>query len=453
VGSSGREVPAVVLEILGEVLVGPAVLGWVHLDGAVRVTPDLGLVSCCLWPATRSTCGGSTAGSFGSPGGLSLCPRCWLCWSAYGLQLGGQVKDGLLAGITLMATPPGVLVPILNDADQTETPFGRLILAAGSLAELAPLVLLSVFFSASSTNPPVELGLRAGFVGLTAVVVGSPADQGMGSVARGTAAAGGHQLPAAVRLTITIALAISVAAEHFGPAAAAVSPVMPARYRLPFLALARPLRAPGWWSTGVRLAQEARYAPAGNRVMSAPVSARASWAARPQPGIDSACCSCSSNGASSRSITLVGWSMSAVSRSMRASIFASSAACSAVKNSAPSSASSSSAILRRRGAGQLRQHLGVVLAGDQVVHDVLAGHSVQVGDHTDSLSAADSSSFSARCFSRVRSSVRSRRYRMCSRITRHSGMATKQEVTAAQKSAQPATANQPDPAPGARAGS
>jgi hypothetical protein len=138
---------------------------------------------------------------------------------------------------------------------------------------------------------------------------------------------------------------------------------------------------------------------------------------------------------------------------MRASIFASSAACSAVKNSAPSSASSSSAILRRRGAGQLRQHLGVVLAGDQVVHDVLAGHSVQVGDHTDSLSAADSSSFSARCFSRVRSSVRSRRYRMCSRITRHSGMATKQEVTAAQKSAQPATANQPDPAPGARAGS
>ena len=240
-------------------------------------------MSCCLWPTTRSTCGGSTAGSFGSLGGLSLCPRCWLCWSAYGLQLGGQVKDGLLAGITLMATPPGVLVPILNDADQTETPFGRLILAAGSLAELAPLVLLSVFFSASSTNPPVELGLRAGFVGLTAVVVGNPADQGMGSVARGTAAAGGHQLPAAVRLAITIALAFSVAAEHFGSAATAVSPVTPARYRLLFLALARPLRAPDWWSTGVRLAQETRYAPVGNRVMSAPVSARASWAARRPP--------------------------------------------------------------------------------------------------------------------------------------------------------------------------
>ena len=48
----------------------------------------------------------------------------------------------------------------------------------------------------------------------------------------------------------------------------------------------------------------------------------------------------------------------------------------------------------------------------------------------DSLIAADSSSFSVRCFSRVRSSVRSRRYRVCSRITRYSGVATKQAVTA-----------------------
>ena len=37
------KVPAVVLEILGGVLVGPAVLGWVHLDAAVQVTADLGL--------------------------------------------------------------------------------------------------------------------------------------------------------------------------------------------------------------------------------------------------------------------------------------------------------------------------------------------------------------------------------------------------------------------------
>lgn len=44
-------------------------------------------------------------------------------------------------------------------------------MAAGSLAELGPLVLLSVFFSASSANPSVELGLLAAFAGFTAVVV------------------------------------------------------------------------------------------------------------------------------------------------------------------------------------------------------------------------------------------------------------------------------------------
>src|SRR5277367_1678562 len=37
------KVPAVVLEILGGVLVGPTVLGWVHLDVGVRVVSDLGL--------------------------------------------------------------------------------------------------------------------------------------------------------------------------------------------------------------------------------------------------------------------------------------------------------------------------------------------------------------------------------------------------------------------------
>src|ERR1700730_7582482 len=37
------KVPPAVFEILGGVLVGPAVLGWVHLDVAVRVTSDLGL--------------------------------------------------------------------------------------------------------------------------------------------------------------------------------------------------------------------------------------------------------------------------------------------------------------------------------------------------------------------------------------------------------------------------
>ena len=38
-----------------------------------------------------------------------------------------------------------------------------------------------------------------------------------------------------------------------------------------------------------------------------------------------------------------------------------------------------------RGAGQLGQHLGVAFPGDQVVHDVPAGHPVQIGQDAGDL--------------------------------------------------------------------
>jgi Kef-type K+ transport system membrane component KefB len=136
---------------------------------------------------------------------------------AYGLQLGGQVKDGLLVGITLVATSLGVLVPILHDAGETGTNFGRMIMAAGSLAELAPLVLLSVFFSASSTNPGAELGLLAAFIGLTAaIVVVTQRVRVWGPLREVVQRLENTSSQLRVRLAITFALAFSAVAEHFG---------------------------------------------------------------------------------------------------------------------------------------------------------------------------------------------------------------------------------------------
>jgi Kef-type K+ transport system membrane component KefB len=136
---------------------------------------------------------------------------------AYGLQLGGQVRDGLLVGITLVATSLGVLVPILHDAGEVETTFGRMIMAAGSLAELAPLVLLSVFFSASSKNPAAELGLLAGFVGLTAaIVVVTQRVRVWGPMREVVQRLENTSAQLRVRLAITFALAFSAVAEHFG---------------------------------------------------------------------------------------------------------------------------------------------------------------------------------------------------------------------------------------------
>ena len=211
------KVPAVVLEILGGILVGPAVLGWVHLDVAVRVISDLGLGFLLFMAGFEIDLRRFDRRI------LILVSRAFVLsvmlalLVAYGLQLGGQVKDGLLVGITLVATSLGVLVPILHDAGQTETNFGRMIMAAGSLAELAPLVLLSVFFSASSKNPAAELGLLAGFVGFTAaVVVVTQRVRVWGPLREVVQRLENTSSQLRVRLAITFALAFSAVAEHFG---------------------------------------------------------------------------------------------------------------------------------------------------------------------------------------------------------------------------------------------
>jgi Kef-type K+ transport system membrane component KefB len=211
------KVPAVVLEILGGILVGPTVLGWVHLDVAVRVIADLGLGFLLFMAGFEIDLRRFDRRI------LILVSRAFVLsvllalLVAYGLQLGGQVKDGLLVGITLVATSLGVLVPILHDAGQTETTFGRMIMAAGSLAELAPLVLLSVFFSASSKNPGAELGLLAGFVGLTAaIVVVTQRLRVWGPLREVVQRLENTSSQLRVRLAITFALAFSAVAEHFG---------------------------------------------------------------------------------------------------------------------------------------------------------------------------------------------------------------------------------------------
>lgn len=211
------KVPAVVLEILGGILVGPTVLGWVHLDVAVRVIADLGLGFLLFMAGFEIDLRRFDRRILVLVSRAFLLSMILALLVAYGLQLGGQVRDGLLVGITLVSTSLGVLVPILHDAGQTETIFGRMIMAAGSLAELAPLVLLSVFFSASSKNPGAELGLLAGFVGLTAaIVVVTQRVRVWGPLREVVHRLENTSSQLRVRLAITFALAFSAVAEHFG---------------------------------------------------------------------------------------------------------------------------------------------------------------------------------------------------------------------------------------------
>ena len=63
----------------------------------------------------------------------------------------------------LSATGLGIVLPILKDAGETTTPFGQIVVAGASIAEVVPIVLLSLFFSGESGGIGAKLVLLAGF--------------------------------------------------------------------------------------------------------------------------------------------------------------------------------------------------------------------------------------------------------------------------------------------------
>jgi Kef-type K+ transport system membrane component KefB len=171
VGFTGIRLPAIVLEILLGIVVGPQVLGWASNDEPVQVLALIGLAFLLLLagleidfdrlrgPLLRLTGLGYLL-SFG----LALVV-------GYGLRADDLVKSPLLVAIILSATGLGIILPILKDAGETTKPFGQVIVAGASIAEVGPIVLLSLFFSGQSGGIGGKLVLLIGF-GVFVVAVG-----------------------------------------------------------------------------------------------------------------------------------------------------------------------------------------------------------------------------------------------------------------------------------------
>ena len=159
------------LEILLGILIGPQVLDWVAIDTPIQVLSLLGLAFLLLLsglevdferlrgPLLRLT-GLGYAISFGIAVLIGLA-----------LHGGGLVKSPLLVGIALSATSAGIVIPILEDAGEVATPFGQLVAAGASIAEIAPIILLSLFFSEKAGGIGVKLFLL-GLFGLFVLAVG-----------------------------------------------------------------------------------------------------------------------------------------------------------------------------------------------------------------------------------------------------------------------------------------
>ena len=123
-------IPAVVLEIIGGIIIGPSVLGWVHVDLPVSILALFGL-AFLLFLAGLEIDVHRLRGRL-------------LCYAVLGYLVGlilgygagasftaaGWVPEPLLVAIILSATALGLVVPVLKDAGQVHSQVGQTALAA-----------------------------------------------------------------------------------------------------------------------------------------------------------------------------------------------------------------------------------------------------------------------------------------------------------------------------------
>ena len=164
-------VPAVVLEIVAGILLGP-VLHWVHVDLTIQVLSTLGL-AFLLFLAGLEIDFDQLRGPALRVAGLGILLSLGIgVVVGFGAYSVGLVSAPLFLAITLLATSLGLVVPVLKDAQQAETRFGQLVIAAASLADFGAVVLLSLFFSREAGSPGVKVALLASFA-ISVVLLGA----------------------------------------------------------------------------------------------------------------------------------------------------------------------------------------------------------------------------------------------------------------------------------------
>ena len=164
------KVPAVVLEILLGVVLGPSLLGWLEPDLAVRTVALLGLAMLLflagLEVEIKNLRGGllpiAAAGY-----GISLLLGVGV---GVGLKGAGWLEDPLLVAVALSATSLGLVVAVLKDGGLLETDLAKTVVAAASLADFAAVLLLSVLFSADGGSGGGRIGLFLLFAGAVVAV-------------------------------------------------------------------------------------------------------------------------------------------------------------------------------------------------------------------------------------------------------------------------------------------
>jgi Kef-type K+ transport system membrane component KefB len=210
-------VPGAVLEVVAGIIVGPSVLGWVHVDAAVQVLSDLGL-GMLLFLAGLEIDVGRLRGPLGRVAGMAFAVSAGLgLLCAYAVNLAGLGGEPLFLAIVLVSTSAGLLLPLLKDAHEEKTQFGQLVMTAAALAEVIPILLLSLLFSAASKTSEQRIASLAIFLALLGVIgLALARVRRLEGLERLLNRLDDQSAQLRVRATLTLALGFGVLAYRFG---------------------------------------------------------------------------------------------------------------------------------------------------------------------------------------------------------------------------------------------
>src|SRR5438874_8361276 len=162
--------PAVVLEIVGGIIIGPQVLNWVHVDVFLSFLSLMGLSYLLFLSGLevdlhrlRGRITTLVGGGFLISFGLALL-------IAFGLYAIEEVTSPMLIAIILVSTSLGIVYPILKDVGESSTDFGQLVITGATLGEFGSIILISLFFSSEISSPLIKVALFGIFAFLILLV-------------------------------------------------------------------------------------------------------------------------------------------------------------------------------------------------------------------------------------------------------------------------------------------
>src|SRR5947209_5753644 len=163
-----RRLPAIVLEIVAGIIIGPSVLGWVKVDLPISILSVFGLAFLLFLAGLEVELERLGERLLMFVGSAFLISFGLALLVGYGLSVAGQVVSPLLIAIILVATGLGIVIPVLKDAGESASDFGQLVIAGAMFAEFGSIILLTLFFSREATSTTTKLVLLGSFALLAA---------------------------------------------------------------------------------------------------------------------------------------------------------------------------------------------------------------------------------------------------------------------------------------------